>query len=143
MAEGAAPVPAADPARQPADDRLPASCRGGAPAATRSTACRCRRSAGIGLEGPGIVIFGAAIAALVLLDIGYMRGRWGFILDAPWVYLRPRPGRGGGARLPGLGAVVGRLPPAAAAVARAGAGGGRGGAGAVRRRLGVRVARRS
>lgn len=42
---------------------------------------------GIGLEGPGIVIFGAAIAALVLLDIGYMRGRWGFILDAPAVYL--------------------------------------------------------
>ena len=42
---------------------------------------------GIGLEGPGIVIFGAAIAALVLLDIGYMRGRWGFVLDAPAVYL--------------------------------------------------------
>ncbi|HSM38163.1 MAG TPA: hypothetical protein VK838_02440 [Candidatus Limnocylindrales bacterium] len=42
---------------------------------------------GIGLEGPGMVIFGAAIAALVLLDIGYMRGRWGFILDAPWAYL--------------------------------------------------------
>jgi hypothetical protein len=42
---------------------------------------------GIGLEGPGIVIFGAAIAALVLLDIGYMRGRWGFILDSPWIYL--------------------------------------------------------
>jgi hypothetical protein len=42
---------------------------------------------GIGLEGPGLVIFGAAIAALVLLDIGYMRGRWGFILDAPWTYL--------------------------------------------------------
>ncbi len=44
-------------------------------------------SSGIGLEGPGLVIFGAAIAALVLLDIGYMRGRWGFILDAPWAYL--------------------------------------------------------
>ncbi|MEX1072999.1 MAG: hypothetical protein WED86_04805 [Chloroflexota bacterium] len=44
-------------------------------------------SAGIGLEGPGIVIYGAALAALVLLDIGYMRGRWGFVLDAPWVYL--------------------------------------------------------
>ena len=44
-------------------------------------------SSGIGLEGPGLVIYGAAIAALVLLDIGYMRGRWGFILDAPWVYL--------------------------------------------------------
>lgn len=42
---------------------------------------------GIGLEGPGIVIYGAAIAALVLLDIGYMRGRWGFVLDSPWVYL--------------------------------------------------------
>ena len=42
---------------------------------------------GIGLEGPGIVVFGAAIAALVLLDIGYMRGRWGFLLDAPVVYL--------------------------------------------------------
>ncbi|MBA2263502.1 MAG: hypothetical protein H0W10_02445 [Chloroflexi bacterium] len=42
---------------------------------------------GIGLEGPGIVIYGAAIGALVLLDIGYMRGRWGFVLDAPWVYL--------------------------------------------------------
>ncbi|MGH2428902.1 MAG: hypothetical protein ACRDGV_08470 [Candidatus Limnocylindria bacterium] len=44
-------------------------------------------STGIGLEGPGIVIYGAAIAALVLLDIGYMRGRWGFLLDAPAVYL--------------------------------------------------------
>jgi hypothetical protein len=44
-------------------------------------------SSGIGLEGPGIVIYGAALAALVLLDIGYMRGRWGFILDAPAVYL--------------------------------------------------------
>ncbi len=42
---------------------------------------------GIGLEGPGIIIFGVAVAALVLLDIGYMRGRWGFILDSPWVYL--------------------------------------------------------
>ncbi len=42
---------------------------------------------GIGLEGPGIIIFGVAIAALVLLDIGYMRGRWGFVLDSPWVYL--------------------------------------------------------
>lgn len=44
-------------------------------------------SAGIGLEGPGIVVYGAALAALVLLDIGYMRGRWGFVLDTPWVYL--------------------------------------------------------
>jgi hypothetical protein len=44
-------------------------------------------STGIGLEGPGIVVYGAALAALVLLDIGYMRGRWGFLLDSPWVYL--------------------------------------------------------
>jgi hypothetical protein len=44
-------------------------------------------SAGIGLEGPGFVVYGAALAALVLLDIGYMRGRWGFVLDGPWVYL--------------------------------------------------------
>ncbi len=44
-------------------------------------------STGIGLEGPGIVIYGTAIAALVLLDIGYMRGRWGFVLDRPWAYL--------------------------------------------------------
>ncbi len=44
-------------------------------------------SAGIGLEGPGIVVYGAGLAALVLLDLGYMRGRWGFILDAPGVYL--------------------------------------------------------
>jgi hypothetical protein len=42
---------------------------------------------GIGLEGPGIVIYGVAIAALVLLDIGYMRGRWGFVLDTAAVYL--------------------------------------------------------
>jgi hypothetical protein len=42
---------------------------------------------GIGLEGPGMVIFGSAVAALVLLDIGYIRGRWGFMLDAPWAYL--------------------------------------------------------
>jgi hypothetical protein len=42
---------------------------------------------GIGLEGPGVVIFGAAILSLVLLNIGYMRGRWGFFLDSPWVYL--------------------------------------------------------
>lgn len=44
-------------------------------------------SQGIGLEGPGIVIFAAAVIALVLLDVGYMRGRWGFMLDAPWAYL--------------------------------------------------------
>lgn len=48
---------------------------------------RVPASSGIGLEGPGIVIYGAAVAALVLLDIGYMRGRWGFLLDTPWVYL--------------------------------------------------------
>ena len=42
---------------------------------------------GLGLEGPGLVIYGTAILALVLLDIGYMRGRWGFILDSAWVYL--------------------------------------------------------
>ncbi len=42
---------------------------------------------GIGLEGPGVIIFGAAIVTLVVLDIGYMRGRWGFFLDSPWVYL--------------------------------------------------------
>ena len=48
---------------------------------------RVPASSGIGLEGPGIIIYGAAVAALVLLDIGYMRGRWGFLLDTPWVYL--------------------------------------------------------
>ena len=42
---------------------------------------------GIGLEGPGVVIFGAAVVALALLNIGYMRGRWGFFLDSPWTYL--------------------------------------------------------
>ena len=42
---------------------------------------------GYGLEGPGLIIYGAAILVLVLLDIGYMRGRWGFFLDAPSVYL--------------------------------------------------------
>jgi len=42
---------------------------------------------GIGLQGPGLVIFGAAVVTLALLDIGYMRGRWGFILDAPAAYL--------------------------------------------------------
>lgn len=44
-------------------------------------------SGGIGLEGPGMVIFVAAILALALLDIGYARGRWGFALDAPGIYL--------------------------------------------------------
>jgi len=42
---------------------------------------------GRGLAGAGLVVFGAAITALVLLDIGYMRGRWGFALDSPWAYL--------------------------------------------------------
>jgi hypothetical protein len=44
-------------------------------------------ASGIGLEGPGIVIYVVAIASLVLLDIGYIRGRWGFILDTGVVYL--------------------------------------------------------
>jgi hypothetical protein len=42
---------------------------------------------GIGLSGVGLVIYAAALLSLVLLDIGYMRGRWGFVLDAPPVYL--------------------------------------------------------
>jgi hypothetical protein len=42
---------------------------------------------GIGLEGPGVILYATAIAMLVVLDIGYMRGRWGFFLDSPWVYL--------------------------------------------------------
>ena len=44
-------------------------------------------STGIGLAGPGMVIFASAIVALALLDIGYARGRWGFALDAPGIYL--------------------------------------------------------
>jgi hypothetical protein len=44
-------------------------------------------SGGIGLEGPGLVIFAAAIVALALLDVGFARGRWGFALDAPAIYL--------------------------------------------------------
>ena len=44
-------------------------------------------SSGIGLEGPGVVIFAAAILSLALLDIGYARGRWGFALDTPGIYL--------------------------------------------------------
>ncbi len=44
-------------------------------------------TSGIGLEGPGLVIFAAAILALALLDIGFARGRWGFALDAPAIYL--------------------------------------------------------
>ena len=43
-------------------------------------------ASGIGLQGPGLVVYGAAIGALVLLDIGFMR-RFGFFLDAPLVYL--------------------------------------------------------
>jgi hypothetical protein len=42
---------------------------------------------GLGLEGAGLVIYGAALASLVFLDVGYIRGRWGFLLDAPGVYL--------------------------------------------------------
>jgi hypothetical protein len=44
-------------------------------------------SSGIGLDGPGVVIFAAAILSLALLDIGYARGRWGFALDVPGIYL--------------------------------------------------------
>ena len=33
------------------------------------------------------MIYGVAIAALVLLDIGYIRGRWGFVLDTAAIYL--------------------------------------------------------
>ena len=44
-------------------------------------------STGIGLQGPGVIIYGAALASLLLLDIGYMRGRFGFVLDAPVSYL--------------------------------------------------------
>ena len=42
---------------------------------------------GIGLEGPGLVVYAAAIAALVILDLGYIRGEWGFPLDVPPAYL--------------------------------------------------------
>ena len=80
---------------------------------------------GVGLEGVGLLIYGAAIVALVVLDIGYMRGRWGFILDAPFVYLLLGLVAAGATPVPGLGAVVGGLPAAAAALA--GAGRGRGG----------------
>ena len=44
-------------------------------------------ASGIGLEGPGLVVYGAALLALVILNIGYMRGRYGFFLDAPATYL--------------------------------------------------------
>lgn len=43
-------------------------------------------SSGIGLQGPGLIVYGVAIGALLLLDIGYMR-RFGFLLDAPLAYL--------------------------------------------------------
>jgi hypothetical protein len=42
---------------------------------------------GIGLSGLGLIIYGVALGCLVLLDIGYMRGRWGFVLDTPAIYL--------------------------------------------------------
>lgn len=42
---------------------------------------------GVGLQGVGLLVYAAAIGSLVLLDIGYIRGRWGFVLDAPLVYL--------------------------------------------------------
>ena len=45
------------------------------------------QSTGIGLQGPGLVVYGAALVALLVLDVGYMRGRFGFILDAPLTYL--------------------------------------------------------
>ena len=94
---------------------------------------------GIGLEGPGIVIFGAAILALVLLDIGYMRGRWGFILDAPAVYLVLGLIAGGRAGRTGAGS-CGRSATCRCRSSRRGlalAAVGRG-AGAVRRGTGLR-----
>ena len=42
---------------------------------------------GLGLEGAGLAIYAVAVISLILLDIGYMRGRWGFVLDAPASYL--------------------------------------------------------
>ena len=48
---------------------------------------RLPATSGIGLDGAGLVIFGAAVVALAVMDIGYARGRWGFALDAPAVYL--------------------------------------------------------
>ena len=44
-------------------------------------------TSGIGLQGPGLVVYAVAIGALLLLDVGYMRGRYGFLLDAPLTYL--------------------------------------------------------
>ena len=93
---------------------------------------------GIGLEGPGVIIFGAAILTLVLLDIGYMRGRWGFVLDAPLHVPPARRGRRRCGPVPRLGAVVGRLPAPAAAVAGLGAGRGRRRARALRGGVGIR-----
>ena len=55
---------------------------------------------------------------LVLLDVGYMRGRWGFFLDAPCGLSHPGPGRWRRARLSRLAALVGGVPAASAAVAR-------------------------
>ena len=89
---------------------------------------------GIGLDGPGVVIFVSAVIALALLDIGYARGRWGFALDAPGIYL-----------LLGLAAAIAvvwrgwelwsvALSAAAADLARAHPGRGRGRSAAVRRR---------
>ena len=42
---------------------------------------------GTGLEGPGVAIYGVALAALAVLDVGYLRGRSGFVLDSAPVYL--------------------------------------------------------
>ena len=42
---------------------------------------------GIGLEGPGVVIYAAAVVALIVLDLGYMRGPRGLALDVPATYL--------------------------------------------------------
>ena len=44
-------------------------------------------ASGLGLQGPGLVVYGAALLALLILNIGYMRGRYGFFLDAPLTYL--------------------------------------------------------
>ncbi len=44
-------------------------------------------SSGIGLQGPGLIVYGAAVVALLILNVGYMRGRYGFFLDAPITYL--------------------------------------------------------
>ena len=44
-------------------------------------------ASGLGLAGPGQVAFAAAVLTLAILNIGYLRGRWGFVLDAAGVYL--------------------------------------------------------